>query len=137
MSKFNKDFFDKFPILYKKQVSISCGDGWYNLLYELSEKIENILKNDNRFTIKVDQIKEKFGILRFYISFDFSEQIDNEDHFIEQDIITAPIYSLISEADAKSMQTCEICGRQPAGQMGTNWIHTICESCYNIKSIIE
>ena len=41
------------------------GDGWYGILEDLITKIKNI---DIDKVVKVIQIKEKFGGLRFYIN---------------------------------------------------------------------
>jgi len=120
MTKFDKEFFDKFPLLYKNCNFIGCDNGWYDLLYELSEKLENILKNNSSVSITVDQIKKKFGGLRFYTSSN-----------------TDSVYEIINEYEAKSYQTCEFCGKQPATQNGKSWIRTTCDYCENIKDIIE
>lgn len=43
------------------------GDGWYQLLFELCTRIEEIYKEyDQPVTIKVAQVKSKFAQLRFY-----------------------------------------------------------------------
>ena len=43
---------------------IECSDGWHNILVQL---VEDIYKEDIKREIRVVQIKEKFGTLRFYI----------------------------------------------------------------------
>lgn len=59
-----------------------------------------------------EQVKEKFGTLRFYMS-DETEEITN----------------LIHEAESASSQTCEDCGAF-AKMRGTAWIETKCDNCY-------
>jgi len=104
-------------------------DGWFNIIWELSEKIENILNkyysiNKQALDLLVDysifnvtQVKEKFGTLRFYynIRSDISE-IDNE------------IMKVINEAEIKSSITCEICS-QPGTQTKNRWVKTLCKNC--------
>jgi hypothetical protein len=46
-------------------------DGWYDLIYELCNDLENIGKEE-KIDILVLQVKEKFGGLRFYINEDVS-----------------------------------------------------------------
>lgn len=45
------------------RVTLQCGTGWYGLLIELDAKIASICPG-----YVIDQVKEKFGTLRFYIS---------------------------------------------------------------------
>jgi hypothetical protein len=46
---------------------IECGDGWFCILFSLMLDLDVIAKQHN-IQIKADQIKEKFGGLRFYYS---------------------------------------------------------------------
>ena len=39
-----------------------CGDGWFDLIYQLSKKLSAIYPN-----VRAVQVKEKFGGLRFYV----------------------------------------------------------------------
>lgn len=86
-----------------------CGDGWYNLINELCEKLS---KYDDVVAV---QVKEKFGGLRFYIS-----GVDKS-HYDE-------VYKYIEEAEEKSIKICEVCG-EPGKIRGGGWIHTSCELC--------
>jgi hypothetical protein len=99
-----------------------CGDGWFDLIWKLSEDIENELKNeDSRIQIKqrlkddppfeVIQVKEKFGELRFYAN-------GGNDK----------IQDLIDSAERKSVQICENCGK-PGKTRGEGWITTLCDEC--------
>lgn len=88
-----------------------CGDGWYNLLDNLMSKIKAI--DVNKVT-KVQQIKEKFGTLRFYYSTD--SNIDDE------------VSKFVNEAEETSAQTCETCGK-PGKVCGGGWLRCICPQC--------
>ena len=81
-----------------------CGDGWYNLIDELSAKLEKL-------GVVAVQVKEKFGGLSFYIVGGSSE-----------------VYDLIDEAEQKSHETCEVCGEKGKTNR-KGWLKTLCESC--------
>ena len=92
---------------------IECGKGWYELLKPLFEYIENYNKNkkdDEKIIIK--QVKEKFGTLRFYTSFETDE-----------------LSELISNAEDESSKTCELCGSKEHVGHTFGWITTCCEEC--------
>ena len=86
-----------------------CGNGWFNLIYELSDKISKLDPN-----CKAVQVKEKFGGLRFYTG-----------------ATTKEVYDLISEYESKSYKTCEDCGdTKTAKRRSTGWIYTLCNKCW-------
>jgi len=112
------------PRLYKNGMIFECGEGWYDLIHDLSIKIENIL-DKNALEHKVPegeeneiiemfavQVKEKYGTLRFYMS-------------CETDYISG----LIEDAEAASSQTCESCG-DFAKMRGSTWLEVKCDKCY-------
>lgn len=78
-------------------LGFDCGDGWFGLIYDLSQKIDVQLKEKSgKFAeqFAVEQVKEKFGILTYSAS-GGSEAISR----------------LIREARARSAKTCEACGK--------------------------
>lgn len=85
-------------------LGIECGDGWFDLIYNLSEKLENLHQD-----LKVVQIKEKFGTLRYYLEVDTEESI-----------------KLIQEAENSSGNICEICGKSGT-LIGKGWAKARCE----------
>lgn len=87
-----------------------CGDGWYNILEAL---IRGIAALDTKKEVKVFQVKEKFGTLRFYL----------DDRHIGE------IEDLISKAEAKSGVTCEVCGGKSTVKNKNGWYRSICDSC--------
>jgi len=145
-----KQLSEKYPILYRytNEESIpmafgfECGDGWYDLIDELSEKIEQYNRKEihqnfiqrvrhwisrkikwlwwvdikEKYPVTALQIKEKFGGLRFYIG-------------------GAPkyIHDLISKAEADSYTICEWCGSkkntETKASSGHYWIRTLCSVC--------
>ena len=61
--------------------------------------------------VTLDQVKEKFGTLRFYYS--------GGDEYIS---------GMVTMAEAMSGTTCEGCGN-PGERRGGGWVHTYCEPC--------
>ena len=93
-----------------------CGDGWYNILNQLMGNIQHHIDWKNRkeevvAQVTLDQVKEKFGTLRFYYS--------GGDDVID---------GMVRMAEAMSGVTCEECSA-PAQTHGPGWIRTICEPC--------
>jgi len=115
-----KDELDKilvkeFPNLYRDRHGkmqdtcmcwgFECGDGWFEIIKELSAKLEPL-------DVVALQVKEKFGGLRFYIG-------------------AAPeeAFKYIDEAESLSYKTCENCGAPDAKARGGGWVRTLCEAC--------
>jgi len=102
-----------FPIGSGVPMSFDCGDGWFNLLWKLCEGIEKILAKPENGRLKehfvVDQIKEKFAGLRFYVSAS-NDEID----------------TLIERAEYDSYHTCEECGKPGMPRAG-GWYRTLCD----------
>jgi hypothetical protein len=112
---FEKELVETFPTLYTDMggdpretcmaFGISVGNGWFDVIWELSEKIAEADKN-----AKALQVKEKFGSLRFYIS-------GNE-----------KAHDLTIEAENKTFVICEECG-QPGKLRNTGWRKVRCDEC--------
>jgi hypothetical protein len=93
-----------------------CGDGWCNILDQLMGNIQHHIDWKNRqgevvAQVTLDQIKEKFGTLRFYYTGGDDE-----------------ISGMVRMAESMSGVTCEECSA-PAKTHGPGWIRTICEPC--------
>lgn len=103
-----------FPSLYRDRdaslmVSLmpfgfECGDGWFDIIRRLSERLEPL-------GAVATQVKEKYGTLRFYI-FGGGDAAD----------------AAIDEAERESETTCEICG-EPGRLIGECWFSVRCERC--------
>lgn len=83
---------------------IECGPGWKSIY----EPLIGLCRKEG---VKILQIKEKFGALRFYVG-------------------PAPdrILDAIAAAEAKSQTTCEQCGA-PGKRRDDGWIRTLCAGC--------
>ena len=82
---------------------LDVGDGWFRMIHELCEKIVAL---DPK--AKADQVKEKYGTLRFYITGD--ERLE----------------ALVDEAENQSETTCEVCG-EPGVLESDGWYAVRCE----------
>lgn len=113
-----KKLVNKYPKLYEDYGGsiyetcmgrgFECGDGWYDIIDELSAKLEPL-------NVKAEQVKEKFGGLRFYVSGRDGKLPDET-------------YDYIQQAEDKSGETCEVCGK-PGKKHGESWIVTRCDKC--------
>ena len=110
---------DSCPIIYRNFYDFECGNGWLPLIHQLSLHLENIVKKEIKtFDIDgelpfVQQVKEKFGGLRFYISHG-----------------TNSMFELIDETEKRCFDLCEICGSiNNVETKGSGWIKTLCEEC--------
>lgn len=95
-----------------------CGDGWYALLDTACSLIQQHIDWRNKVAktpedrvdqVVAEQVKEKFGGLRFYVS--------GGDHYTS---------GVISMCEAMSVRTCEQCG-SPGKTRGRNWFYTSCD----------
>jgi len=101
---------------------MECGDGWFNLLDELLNKLDYICKTSGT-QIVADQIKEKYGTLRFYYSTIINTDLNAKDDKVVDDIIS----NIVSAAENKSEITCETCGEY--GDLVTNgWWKVRCDA---------
>lgn len=93
---------------------LECGNGWFNLIWELCEDLKKL-----KFRGKVLQLKEKFGGMRFYINGDYTkEQLGR-----------------IIKAEDDSYFICEDCGssgklrKRDKEDKKLVRIKTLCEKC--------
>jgi len=104
---------------------IECGDGWFDLLDNLCKKVTVISKHTG-IIMKAQQVKEKFGTLRFY------HMEDVEDRKVSKkdlDVFCGIIDQLVSYAESESEHTCEVCGSMWGKLRTEGWNVTICDEC--------
>jgi hypothetical protein len=99
----------KYPKLFSSQQfwGFECGDGWYDILDHLCGAIKEHTYDSDELT--VDQVKEKFGRLRFYLS-------------REDDVL----HGMVSMAEYMSGRICETCGNRGETR-GGSWMVTLCD----------
>jgi hypothetical protein len=96
--------------------SFAHGDGWFDLVWALCERLEAVVpavEAETGRSFHVLQVKEKFGGLRFYTNY-------------SNDTISA----LIETSEIESIHTCEVCGG-PGRLCGTSWVETRCDEHAN------
>ena len=102
----------KCPIIFRDGClvcGLECPPGWERLVLALSQELERYAKAYNPDLI-VEQVKPKFGGLRYYVS----------PHDPEAE-------KIIMRAEAESFETCEECGK-PGKVGGKSWVRTLCPS---------
>lgn len=82
--------------------------GWKKLVDELHERVLEIDPD-----VKVEQVKEKFGGLRYYFQ-SFSPRYEEID-------------KLVSFFEVESYKTCEVCGKAGKPRNDRYWINTLCD----------
>ena len=104
---------------YGRGISFECGDGWFDLLYELSKGIQSLIDAGlESLGFNVYQVKEKFATLRYYCNG-----------------TTWETDKLITEAVEKSAVTCEDCGKPGICRNINGWYRTLCDECYQTNLI--
>lgn len=115
---------EKFPKLYSKNFYFSVGDGWYNILFDLSSRLSELMENmddetksvlresgvDFEKTCLVAQCKEKFGSLRYYLNAGGSKEMND----------------LINAVEDIAGTVCELCGKSGKIRPG-GWIKCLCD----------
>jgi hypothetical protein len=89
-----------------------CRDGWFDLIDQLCDSIQRYIDQNPRLNVPqvvVEQVKEKFGTLRFYVS--------------GGDDLTR---GMIWFAESMSGRICETCGKF-GKRRGHGWIYTACD----------
>jgi hypothetical protein len=85
-----------------------CGGGWYRLIYDLASQLAT--QEPPEADVHVNQVKEKFGGLRFYT----------------RSVLSTAGQQAIEEAEARSFMICEACGAPGTLQSREGWFRTRC-----------
>jgi hypothetical protein len=74
-AELQQKLFDKYPIIFGDRTKpmsetcmcwgLDCGDGWYHLIDNMCKELMHISEKYD-ITVVADQVKEKYGTLRFY-----------------------------------------------------------------------
>jgi len=108
----------------------AVGDGWYQLVKQLLLDIEKLyrLYPDDFKGFRIEQVKEKFGGLRFYVNHypncgvpDVLPTVE----FFEKN----PLAKLIADAEEASFTICEDCGSDGKLRQDRSWVRTLCDGC--------
>ena len=107
---------ERFPKMFTEPYGgFAVGEGWWPILTNLCANIQHHLNWKNKTSevvaqVTVNQIKEKFGGLRFYYSGGDDE-----------------ISGMVSMAEAWAGNSCEECGAPGTSRSG-GWIKTLCDT---------
>lgn len=114
MEAWYDEIIEKCPNVFRHIKYVECCSGWKDLIFETAIAVENELVKLPPHIVEemyATQIKEKFGGLRFYMSY-CHEVIDD----------------IISRAESKSTSICEVCGSPGSRKIDRGWIQTLCNS---------
>ena len=90
-----------------------CNDGWFPLVSLLCQSIQSHCDwKPECPQVTIDQVKEKFGTLRFYYS--------GGDEYVN---------GLVSMAETMSGIICENCGVPGTTDTSQHWIKVLCDTC--------
>ena len=113
--EFEKQMIEAYPKMFAEPYGgFAVGPGWWPILESLCGQIQHHLDWKNKKSevvaqVTVDQIKEKFGGLRFYYSGGDDE-----------------ISGMVSMAESWAAHSCETCGA-PGERRDSGWIKTLCD----------
>jgi len=122
--EFIKDLETKYPKMFAEPYGgVSTGPGWWPIIQALCANIQshtdwwnkNHEKNPVVIQVTVNQIKEKFGGLRFYYS-GGDDKIDG----------------MVRMAESWAIHSCETCGNVGKSRSG-GWIRTLCDEHANVQ----
>jgi len=120
---------------------VSTGPGWHELIIKLNDDLAAL---DPGYV--VDQVKEKFGGLRYYATLSSGETEERVDLLIPGGppqcwVRRAPghddFWGLIAKAEDQSFEICEACGAPGAPAMTkSGWHLTSCRACAQARDLI-
>ncbi|AMO23672.1 hypothetical protein GCM10027034_37500 [Ramlibacter solisilvae] len=136
-----------FPRLLRRASRSDIGfpPGWGAILHDLCAAIDHLLDDGQARRFRVEQVKEKFGVLRFYYSVDRKRAVavdivGPDGHFRasaaprhRQLFPAQEVDDLIAEAEKKSAKTCAACGA-PGLLRRQGWYHVACRRCVRQES---
>ena len=94
--------------------------GWIPIIEKLTKDLHEL-----ETVININQVKEKFGGLRYYVSYPEDEKYDKEEVDIAEE--------LIRKAEEETLHTCQVCGSGDASAVGGGWITTLCKRCATVR----
>lgn len=120
---------------------ISCGDGWYKIISDLSDKILDMIPPES---FKVVQIKEKFGGLRYYFELDQKYGHVNHPYMMHEEDLESfnkrtefiqKLSIVVMDAESNSYITCERCGKPASSVVHNLYVQTLCDEHNCCRSI--
>lgn len=116
------ELLSRFPRLFSKDSEIRCPAGWLTEVLLTTEKIDTVVTARPGLRVEVEQIKSKFGNLRYYVKF---TTVGRRGAFTKafEDIDRA-----IRDLEHKCSSMCEVCGQPSSlGLSSSNHLQNTCE----------
>lgn len=105
-----EELVEKYPVL---KGHLCIGEGWLGLVERICREVEEAEKEEpSKTPWVIDQVKEKFGELRFYT------------HGGPE-----AVSEFISRVETASYFVCESCGSTSGVDTRGSWSVTLCEKC--------
>jgi hypothetical protein len=120
-----EDLEKQYPLCFKHKgccmYGIEIQPGWNKIIHVLLGRLEDHLAAnpekfiDCEFPFRIDQIKEKFGTLRFYVNGEVDETM----------------WDCINYAEDQSANVCEVCAKRGVVHVSKVgfWLKTLCSEC--------
>ena len=143
-----KPLMDKYPRLFQGEPSLlglGLPLGWFAIMDEALAQIDALLDDEQASKFSVDQVKEKFGVLRVHLGLQpvLIGREENGWPIYEDDQPSDELVSVMqaarkftNAASQKSAYTCAACSapgrlRSPATGDAV-WMLTLCDACNRI-----
>ncbi len=115
-----------FPSMFRNLDYIETRDGWLNLIYRLTKKIEETCRDHGLSGEQMpyaSQIKEKFGSLRYHMR--------GREHWTDD--LMDEIVAIKKEYEDESLRTCERCGQSGSLHTSTGVWMVRCPECLAVE----
>ncbi len=114
---------------------LEIGDGWYQLIQDMCREIAAAYEAEGAAAdLVVDQVKEKYGTLRFY----YHHKAPGTE---AQALGCLPVSSelrqtverIVDDYEEKSAHVCELCGKPGSLREDLEWMLTLCDEHYRLR----
>ena len=123
---------------------IECPDGWYRLLDMLCRTVSkeaawiNEKHPELGFKVAAEQIKEKFGTMRFYYSLDLHSDQSFQELPLElkarTDMVMFTIRGAVSLAENLTEKVCVGCGMLTDEKSSSAFPYAQCQQCADVRA---
>ncbi len=108
---------------------LDIGDGWYQLIRDMCGEIAAAYEAEGAAVdLVVDQVKEKYGTLRFYYGFDRQPDGSGPSSALHEKVAR-----IVDDYEEKSAQICELCGKPGSLRKDLDWMLTLCDEHYRLR----
>lgn len=102
-------------------------EGWTDtFIPKMKKELADVL-GSYVYDFDVLQIKDKYGMMRFYWSWADRDYTDDESKDVN--ILTTEIEAIIRKYEKISEKTCVVCGKE-ATKITNGWVMPMCDYCF-------